>query len=263
MFPFSSSCFLREEGRFMQRLRFIRRAAVGLVALYWAIGFTSVYAQTRTGTVSGRVALENGDPVHGATVIIVGARRQTTTADDGKFEITNVPPGTYDVLAQRAQLSTSRQTVTITAGPTATLDFKLAVGIHEEITVTGPRAELHTSLGYVRARLTGTDESLPRIPPFHGRVELEAKVGSFSFSPEVVFSSKQDDVFRDETPTAGWATLNFGVSWQRSGPHGSHLLAAQAYNLANKTYRLHTSFLKDLAPEVGRGIKFTYNVRFF
>jgi iron complex outermembrane receptor protein len=127
----------------------------------------------------------------------------------------------------------------------------------------GSRAELHTSLGYVRAKLTDTDESLPRIPPFHGRVELEAKFGAFSISPEVVFSSDQDDVFRDETPTDGWATFNIGAAWQRSGPHGSHLIAVQAYNLTNETYRLHTSFLKDLAPEMGRGIKVTYSLRFF
>jgi iron complex outermembrane receptor protein len=127
----------------------------------------------------------------------------------------------------------------------------------------GSRAELHTSLGYVRAKLTDTDESLPRIPPFHGRVELEAKFGAFSISPEVVFSSDQNDVFRDESSTDGWATFNIGATWQRSDPHASHLIAAQAYNLTNETYRLHTSFLKDLAPEMGRGIKVTYSLRFF
>jgi iron complex outermembrane receptor protein len=127
----------------------------------------------------------------------------------------------------------------------------------------GSRAELHSSLGYVRAKLTETDQSLPRIPPFHGRVEIELKAGAFSFSPEVVFSTDQNDVFRDETPTAGWATFNLGATWQRSESHGSHLIAVQAYNLGNETYRLHTSFLKDLAPEIGRGVRFTYTVRFF
>jgi iron complex outermembrane receptor protein len=127
----------------------------------------------------------------------------------------------------------------------------------------GPKAELHTSLGYVRATLTETDESLPRIPPFRGRVELEGKIGAFSISPEVVFSSKQSRVFRDETETDSWATFNIGATWQRTGSHGSHLIAVQAYNLTNKTYRLHTSFLKDLAPEIGRGVKVTYQLRFF
>jgi iron complex outermembrane recepter protein len=126
-----------------------------------------------------------------------------------------------------------------------------------------PNATLNLSLGYVRARLTGTDEALPRIPPFHGRAELSVKFGGFHVGPEVVFSSKQDRVFRDETPTDAWATVNVGASWQHGSGHGSHLIAFEAYNLGNTTYRLHTSFLKDLAPEMGRGVKLTYSVRFF
>ncbi|HYN08336.1 MAG TPA: TonB-dependent receptor [Vicinamibacterales bacterium] len=127
----------------------------------------------------------------------------------------------------------------------------------------GPRAELNASLGYVQAKLTAGDEPLPRIPPFHGRVDLEARAGAFTIIPEVVFSGKQTKVFRDETTTDSWATFNLGATWQRSAAHASHLIAAQAYNLANKTYRLHTSFLKDLVPEIGRGIKVTYSLRFF
>jgi iron complex outermembrane receptor protein len=127
----------------------------------------------------------------------------------------------------------------------------------------GTHGELHVSLGYVQAKLTDTDESLPRIPPFHGRVEFEARFGAFSVSPGVVFSNKQTDVFRDETETDGWATFNIGAAWQRVLAHASHLIAVQGYNLTNETYRLHTSFLKDLAPEMGRGVKVTYSLRFF
>ena len=127
----------------------------------------------------------------------------------------------------------------------------------------GPRVEMNTSLGFVRATLTGAKESLPRIPPLHGRVELSARMGSFTLNPEVVFSATQDRVFRDETSTSGWATFNLGATWQRSVAHGSHFVAVQAYNLGNRTYRLHTSFLKDLAPEIGRGVKLTYALRFF
>lgn len=126
-----------------------------------------------------------------------------------------------------------------------------------------PKATIRASFGYVRATLTSNDEALPRIPPLHGRIELTARAGDFSVSPEVVFSSKQSRVFRDETETDGWGTFNINATWQRGRSHGSHLIAVQAYNLGNTTYRLHTSFLKDLAPEIGRGVKVTYMLRFF
>jgi outer membrane receptor protein involved in Fe transport len=40
-------------------------------------------------------------------------------------------------------------------------------------------------------------------------------------------------------------------------------VAVKAYNLFDETYRLHTSLIKDLAPEMGRGIRVTYSVKFF
>jgi iron complex outermembrane receptor protein len=126
-----------------------------------------------------------------------------------------------------------------------------------------PQASIHVSLSHVRARLTESGEALPRIPPFRGRLGLDVRRGALTISPEVVFSARQAAVSRGETPTDGWATVNAGVSWQRAGSHATHLVAAQVYNLGNTTYRLHTSFLKDLAPEVGRGAKLTYTVRFY
>ena len=127
----------------------------------------------------------------------------------------------------------------------------------------GDRVELTTALSYVRAKLTATNEWLPRIPPLQGRVELALKWRDLTISPELVMSAEQDKVFRSETTTASWATGNLSVTWQRSQSHRTHLVAFQAYNLANRTYRLHTSFLKELAPEIGRGAKVSYTVRFF
>ena len=45
--------------------------------------------------------------------------------------------------------------------------------------------------------------------------------------------------------------------------HMAHILAVSGYNLTNENYRLHTSFIKDLAPEIGRGVKVSYSLRFF
>jgi iron complex outermembrane receptor protein len=130
--------------------------------------------------------------------------------------------------------------------------FELGAGTH-----------LNIGLGYVRATLTDTDEALPRIPPFHGSVDVEIPWKQLTFKPELVWAADQDRTFREETPTAGYALLNIGATWLVPTRHLTHVLAVKAYNLFNETYRLHTSLIKDLAPEMGRGIRATYTVRFF
>ena len=112
---------------------------LAVVALFLVVAPANlVFAQPTGGTISGKVLLEGTSaPLHGAEVIVVGARRTATTREDGTFEITNVPIGTYQVLAQREHFSAARQSVTVVAGTTATIEFKLSVdAVHEEVTVT-------------------------------------------------------------------------------------------------------------------------------
>jgi iron complex outermembrane receptor protein len=115
----------------------------------------------------------------------------------------------------------------------------------------------------VRATLTDTDEHLPRIPPMSGRLELEVPWRGVTFSPEVVFTAAQRNVFRDETTTGGYAVVNLRATYFVARGHATHAISVSGQNLTNREYRLHTSFLKDLAPEMGRGVKVTYSVRFF
>ena len=59
------------------------------------------------------------------------------TAENGAFEVENVPPGTYEILAQREHLTARRQTVTIQSEQTTVVDFALELSpVHEEVTVT-------------------------------------------------------------------------------------------------------------------------------
>ena len=34
------------------------------------------------------------------------------------------------------------------------------------------------------------------------------------------------------------------------------------FNIGDQLYRNHSSFIKDLAPEIGRGVRFSYMLRF-
>lgn len=122
---------------------------------------------------------------------------------------------------------------------------------------------LRLGLGFTSARLTSTDEALPRIPPFHGTLALELPIKGVTIAPEATFAARQAEVFRDESPTAGYALLNVSGSYVLAGAHVVHVFSVRGYNLTNEEYRLHTSFIKDLAPEMGRGVSFSYSMRFF
>ena len=119
------------------------------------------------------------------------------------------------------------------------------------------------SFDVVRATLTDLDMNLPRIPPARGRIGLDLHYKDLSVRPEAVFAAAQKDVFPLETPTAGYGIVNVAGSYTIGKQHFAHIISFNAYNLTNKLYRNHVSFIKDLVPEIGRGIRVGYTIRFF
>jgi iron complex outermembrane recepter protein len=115
----------------------------------------------------------------------------------------------------------------------------------------------------VRAELSAGGTPLPRIPPTIGRIGLEARQGGFSFRPEMLLANRQDRTFLTETATAGYLLGSLRASYTVPGTHFVHVLSLSAFNLGNTLYRNHLSLIKDLAPEMGRGVRLGYTVRFF
>ena len=122
---------------------------------------------------------------------------------------------------------------------------------------------LNLGLDAVRARLTETDRNLPRIPPLRGRIGVDILHKGFSLRPEIVLADRQSRVFTKETPTAGYVTPNLVASYSVARQHVIHVFTANVFNIGNTLYRNHLSFIKDLAPEMGRGVRFSYNVHFY
>ena len=127
----------------------------------------------------------------------------------------------------------------------------------------GGQAWATLGIGYVDARLAATNEPLPRIPPLRGTLTLDIPYGGFTLSPQLLYAARQDAIYRGETGTDGYSVLNVRASYTWPRRHAAHVLTFTGYNLTNTLYRNHTSFIKDLAPEMGRGIKAGYSVRFF
>jgi iron complex outermembrane recepter protein len=100
-------------------------------------------AAQSTGTITGTILLDaTGDPLHKATVMLVQLRRTTQSDDDGRFSFTQIPPGSYDLVAHTHSLTDERKTVSVTAGGTAVVDFRLKIAaVRQEITVTASGTE--------------------------------------------------------------------------------------------------------------------------
>ncbi len=116
---------------------------------------------------------------------------------------------------------------------------------------------------YVRAQLTDLNFNLPRIPPAHAKFGFNYRVKGFNVRPEVNLASPQTKLYPLERRTAGYGIFNVSANYTIGKSHLAHIFSVNAYNLFNKEYRSHLSFIKELAPEVGRGVKFSYTVRFF
>lgn len=125
----------------------LRLTLVGLLAL---TAQTAVFAQAQSNAADlrGFVRDPQGAVVTGATVTArnpaTGVARTATTNEEGSYQITNLPPGEYEVAVEAANFSRAIvPSVTLTVGQQADLDIPLQIGaIGETITVTGVATEL-------------------------------------------------------------------------------------------------------------------------
>ncbi|MYB51633.1 MAG: TonB-dependent receptor, partial [Acidobacteriia bacterium] len=135
-------------------------------------------------------------------------------------------------------------------------EARLGIGLHQTM-------RLNLGMDLVDARATLTRTPLPRIPPLRGRVGIEYRRRGLSIRPDLVLANRQSQTFDLETPTAGYAVLDLRASYTIPTRGAIHQLSANVFNIGDRLYRNHSSFIKDLAPEIGRGVRFSYMVRFF
>jgi iron complex outermembrane receptor protein len=122
---------------------------------------------------------------------------------------------------------------------------------------------LNLGMDFVDAQDTNFHTPLPRIPPLRGRVGFDWNHGGWRVNPELILASQQHQTFTGETRTPGYAVVNLKASYTIASQHLSHQFSVDVFNVGDRLYRNHSSFIKDLAPEIGRGVRFTYMARFF
>src|SRR6476661_9887404 len=100
-------------------------AAVAVPATFpRALGAQGV-APTGTEVITGTVLGQGDQPLGDVRVTITGTRIGAMTAPNGRYTITGVAPGSFEVRAQRIGYAAKAQPVTVTAGQPATANFTL------------------------------------------------------------------------------------------------------------------------------------------
>lgn len=104
--------------------------------------------------------------------------------------------------------------------------------------------------------------NLPRIAPMRAGAELRWESPAFRAALGATRTLKQDRVAAGEHETAGYTLVNAHLAWHGDTASGKGWeVFLDGRNLLNQEARVHTSYLKELAPLPGRG--YVAGVRFF
>ena len=147
-------------------------------------------------------------------------------------------------------------------GAEAALDIGLHTNLGLNLGLDLVNAETRSTVTTSSGAVTPLGTPLPRIPPWRGRVSFDFRWRNLSVRPEAVMARDQEDIFPTETRTAGYTLFNVNVSYTIVRQHSVQVVSVSAFNLGDRLYRNHLSFIKELAPEMGRGVRFGYTIRF-
>lgn len=119
-----------------------------LSTLFLAILLPVTALAQSNGAISGRVLSANGTPATDAEVHIADLRRTIRAGSDGGFRFDAIPAGDYLVEATSPTFGGAIERISVVAGETATIDFRLDLTVHrDEIVVTaGPDARSQSEL---------------------------------------------------------------------------------------------------------------------
>ncbi|WP_426992942.1 TonB-dependent receptor [Methylomonas sp. CM2] len=122
--------------------------------------------------------------------------------------------------------------------------------------------ELTLFSDYTRGEFkTGGD--VPRMPPLRYGLQLDYNKDQLSSYLRLTRADDQTHVGEFETSTAGYCLLNVGVNYQIEAAGDAKLLVfAKGNNLLDQNIRNATSYLRNFAPEAGRGAEVGFRLSY-
>ena len=116
------------------------------MALLYVLILLSSVVFAQSGVIKGIVKDASGERLNGASVILQGTSRGTTTNSDGEFTL-NAGAGTHTLIASYVGFKSIRQSVTVRAGETTNIEISLTEGGEfQEVVVLGSRSVPRTQL---------------------------------------------------------------------------------------------------------------------
>ena len=126
----------------------------------------ALYAQTPTGTITGRVNDPGDLAVPGATVTVASPNlqgtRSTVTSVNGDYIFPGLPPGSYTVTVELSGFATTKQTRDVGAGQPVQVDVTLRPAAVSEVVTVTARADAFTNT--VQASTNIQQELLATLP---------------------------------------------------------------------------------------------------
>ena len=193
-------------------------------------------AQQTEARIAGTISDQNGGVLPGVTVTVTssatGAARTAVTDEQGRYTITNLPPGTYTVAAELSGFGASKQDVSVGLGDRKTVDASLQVaGLTESVTVAAAASTM--DLTSARIGVNVSPEEIEQLP-VNGR--------NFANLMTLATGATSDG-------NGGWASVRFnGKSNQQNylnydGVDGTYVWdASPGYlNATGSQFRLQTS----------------------
>jgi iron complex outermembrane receptor protein len=140
-------------------------------------------------TLSGSVRDQTGAVLAAVTVVLTqngGVARKATTDSAGAFQISNLPPGEYEVTAVLSGFDTARRAVRIQSGTTVSLPLTLALGFREQVMVTAAKSAAADIQSIPMAISAASNAELTRLPT-HTIEQAVVLLPSVTFTQNTTF----------------------------------------------------------------------------
>lgn len=121
-----------------------RIATICLIITLFSL--SSAWGQSNTGIIEGKITSSEGEPVAGANIAIKENQKGTSSDNNGKFIIQNIPSGKYTLIVSAVGYAEYEEQLSIQSGQAEKLEITLNTTTKElgEVVVTGTMRKTFT-----------------------------------------------------------------------------------------------------------------------